>query len=84
MVPKSRNIMRLAVIFLLQAVINCKPFPVVVKLSTIESPACDIVSSHSGRILIASTHSHPVELVSSWRLQQMESQLKMMHLVHNM
>lgn len=28
------------------------------KLSTIESPVCDIVSSHSGRVLIASTHSH--------------------------
>ena len=28
------------------------------KLSTIESPACDIVSSHSGRVLIASTNSH--------------------------
>ena len=28
------------------------------KLATLESPVCDIVSSHSGRVLIASTKSH--------------------------
>ena len=28
------------------------------RLVTLESPVCDIVSSHSGRVLVASTHSH--------------------------